>query len=146
MHCKKIIYPSFGLLDYSGLSKKGAVNEDNLRHDSYVASICSSLIHYGHAKKIELPHEYKTKSSWKYDVIEPDAIMTLEQNNEKFQIAIEVELWRKERSRVYEKMIDYAKAVEYDYAFYFFADEFSFNSYVLRPGLTHLNFSQSSTP
>lgn len=130
MNSKKVVYPSKDFLDFLGLGSEIIV--ENVRHDSYVSSICSSLLHYNFAKVIQLPHEYKTKSSWKHHALEPDAIMELEQDGEKFQIAIEVELWRKSKSRVYEKMIDYAKAVQFDYAFYFFADEVSFNSYTER--------------
>lgn len=130
MHSKKIVYPSKEFLDFLGLGSEIIV--ENVRHDSYVASICTSLLRYNFAKVIQLPHEYKTKSSWKFHALEPDAIMELVQDGEKFQIAIEVELWRKTKKRVYEKMIEYAKAVQFDYAFYFFADEVSFNAYSLR--------------
>ncbi len=129
---KKIIYPSEELLRHIGLENKGRINKDNMKHDAAVTAVISSLIEYGLIQSSELPHEYKTKSTYKHKVIEPDAILKIKQGGETFTIALEVELNRKDRSRIYEKMIEYAKAFEYDYIFYFFMDQFSFNSYCKR--------------
>ena len=131
-NCKKIVFPSSQLLEFLGHKKESEIVEDNVKHDSYVSSVCLSLLNSGMATAVTLPHEYKTKSTWKHHAIEPDAIVTIEQAGEKFQIGIEVELWRKGRSRVYEKMRDYAKAQEYDYVFYFFPEEVAFSSYIER--------------
>ena len=131
-NCKKVIYPSTEFMQFSGLAQKGLINQDNVLHDACVTAVVTSFLKYDLACSVDLPHEYKTKSTWKHYAIEPDAILKLKQGDEFFTIALEVELWRKDRKRVYEKMADYAKAIEYDYVFYFFADEFSFNSYVLR--------------
>ena len=131
-NCKKIVFPSSQLLEFLGYRKESEIILENVKHDSYVSSICLSLLNSGFASSVTLPHEYKTKQTWKHQAIEPDAIITLEQTGEKFQIGLEVELWRKSRSRVYEKMRDYAKASEYDYVFYFFPEEVAFSSYVER--------------
>lgn len=132
MNSKKVIYPNPEFLNYLGTKKQQVVNEDNLKHDSYVSSVCSSLLQFGHVQKVYLPHEYNSKNTWNHKTLNPDAIMEIEQDGNKFQIALEVELHRKEKSRIYEKMTDYAKAEEFDYVFYFFADEFAFNSYTNR--------------
>lgn len=128
----KIIFPSPDLIEVAGIENKLCINEDNIRHDSIVTVISTSLLEFNLVKQILLPHEYKTKSSWRHQAIEPDAIITLEQDGEDFSIALEVELWRKDRKRVYGKLIDYAKAHEYDYVFYFFTDRFSLDSYKKR--------------
>jgi hypothetical protein len=125
----KIIFPSQGLIEVAGNEGKLCINEDNIRHDSVVTAISTSLLEFDLVKEITLPHEYKSKSSWKHQAIEPDAIITFEQDGQEYSIALEVELWRKDRKRVYGKLIDYAKADEYDYVFYFFTDHFSFESY-----------------
>jgi hypothetical protein len=125
----KIVFPSQCLIEVSGNEGKLSINEDNIRHDSIVTAISTSLLEFGLVKEITLPHEYKSKSSWKHHAIEPDAIITFEQDGQDFSIALEVELWRKDRKRVYGKLVDYAKADEYDYVFYFFTDHFSFESY-----------------
>ena len=80
----------------------------------------------------KLPHEYKTKSSWKHHAIEPDGIVTVDENSDEIIVAIEVELWRKDRKRVFDKFVEYAKADEYDNVLYFFADRSSFESYKKR--------------
>jgi hypothetical protein len=128
----KIIFPSPGLIEVSGNEKNLCINEDNIRHDSVVTVIGTSLLEFDLVKNITLPHEYKTKSSWKHHAIEPDAIIAFEQDGYEYSIALEVELWRKDRKRVYGKLVDYAKASEYDYVFYFFTDRFSLDSYKKR--------------
>lgn len=125
----KIIYPSVELGHKLGL---GNVNEDNIGHDAVVSLIASSLLEFKDIKSIKLPHEYKTKSTWKHHAIEPDAIIIIEKNGHIINVALELELWRKDRKRVFEKFVDYANAYEYDNIFYFFADEPSFNSYKMR--------------
>lgn len=131
-NCKKIVFPSNYFLEFLGYKKESEINIENVKHDSYVSTICLSLINSGIVGDVTLPHEYKTKSTWKFQAIEPDAIMTIKQGENHFQVGLEVELWRKSRSRVYEKMRDYAKAQEYDYVFYFFPEEVAFSSYVER--------------
>ena len=128
----KIIYPSPTLIEVAGIENNLSINEDNIRHDSIVTVISTSLLDFNLVKNIALPHEYKSKSSWGHHAIEPDAIITFEQDGHEYSIALEVELWRKERKRVYSKLIDYAKADEYDYVFYFFTDRFSLDSYKKR--------------
>lgn len=144
----KIIYPSPNLIEVAGIENSLCINEDNIRHDSIVTVISTSLLDFNLVKNIALPHEYKTKSSWKHQAIEPDAIITFEQDGQEYSIALEVELWRKDRKRVYSKLIDYAKANEYDYVFYFFTDRFSLDSYkkrleelVVQDDFSHLRHS-----
>ncbi|MBY0413351.1 MAG: hypothetical protein K2Q18_04270 [Bdellovibrionales bacterium] len=128
----KIIFPSPDLVEISGNETRVLINEDNIRHDSVVTVVSTSLLEFYLVKSIALPHEYKTKSSWRHQAIEPDAIITFEQDEQEYCIALEVELWRKDRKRVYGKLVDYAKADEYDYVFYFFTDRFSLDSYKKR--------------
>jgi hypothetical protein len=125
----KIVYPSNDLVQKLGLS---SFNADNVRHDAVVSSICSELLNHKIVKEIELPHEYKTKSTWRFKSIEPDAIVTLEKNGNVNYMAVEVELWRKDKKRIFEKFTDYAKAKEYSYVFYFFQSQSAFNSYKKR--------------
>ncbi|MGZ3789740.1 MAG: hypothetical protein ACXVLQ_14520 [Bacteriovorax sp.] len=125
----KIVYPSKELLGRLGIEN---FNEDNIRHDAVVSMVVSSLLNFKKVTSGKLPHEYKTKSSWRHHAIEPDAIMTIDHNRDELTVAVEVELWRKERKRVFDKLIEYAKAHEYDNVFYFFADRSSFESYKKR--------------
>lgn len=128
----KVIYPSDELIRYLGNAKSGLINEDNIRHDAVVSLVTNSFLKLEIATEASLPHEYQTKSTWKHHAIEPDAILKIPNASEVYNVALEVELWRKDRKRIYEKIIEYAKAYEYDYIFYFFGDEFSFNSYTKR--------------
>lgn len=125
----KIVYPSNELLHRLGIEN---FNADNIRHDAAVSMVVSNLINLKTITSAKLPHEYKTKSSWKHHAIEPDGIVTVDKNNDEIIVAIEVELWRKDRKRVFDKFVEYAKADEYDNVLYFFADRSSFESYKKR--------------
>lgn len=125
----KIVYPSNELLQRFGIEN---FNADNIRHDAAVSMVISNLLNFKMITSAKLPHEYKTKSSWKHHAIEPDGIVTVDKNNDEIIVAIEVELWRKDRKRVFDKFVEYAKADEYDNVLYFFADRSSFESYKKR--------------
>lgn len=125
----KIVYPSRELLGRLGIEN---FNGDNIRHDAAVSMVILNLINFKMITSGKLPHEYKTKSSWKHHAIEPDAIITIDKNNNELIVAVEVELWRKDRKRIFDKFIEYAKADEYDNVLYFFADRSSFESYKKR--------------
>lgn len=125
----KIVYPSEKLFLRLGIEN---FNVDNVRHDAVVTAVISNLINMKKITSGKLPHEYKTKSSWHHKAIEPDAIITIDLHNEELIVAVEVELWRKDRKRVFDKLIEYAKADEYDNVFYFFSDRPSFESYKKR--------------
>jgi len=128
----KIIFPSNELIQYLGNDRKSQINEENIRHDAIVSLVTSSFLKLEIAKEATLPHEYQTKSTRLHHAIEPDAILKVVHGTEIYNVALEVELWRKDRKRIFEKLSEYAKAFEYDYVFYFFGDEFSFSSYIKR--------------
>jgi len=125
----KIVYPSSSLIEKLGIDK---FNEENVRHDAVVSTVVSSLNSFKSVKSAKLPHDFKTKASWSHHAIEPDALLLISKNGNDFNVAIEIELWRKDRKRVFDKLVDYAKATEYDYVFYFFADRPAFESYQKR--------------
>lgn len=125
----KIVYPSKELLQRLGIEN---FNEDNIRHDAVVSMVISNLINLKMITSGKLPHEFKTKSSWRHHAIEPDAILTILKKKEELVVAVEIELWRKDRKRVFEKLVEYAKADEYDNVLYFFSDRSSFESYKKR--------------
>ncbi len=140
----KIIFPSSELVNKLGFNY---FSTDNVRHDAVVSSISNELLNYKVTKEVILPHEYKTKSTWRHKTIEPDAIITIEKNENTNYLAVEVELWRKDKKRIFEKFTDYAKASEYSYVFYFFQSQSAFNSYRKRldeymtdPDLKHLHY------
>jgi hypothetical protein len=125
----KIVFPSDELLKRLGINN---FNGENVRHDAAVSMVILNLLSFKMITSAKLPHEYKTKSSWNHHAIEPDAIITVNKNKRELAVAVEVELWRKDRARVFDKFIDYAKADEYDNVLYFFADRSSFESYQKR--------------
>ena len=126
----KIIYPSEALLFRMGIN---GFKECNIRHDAVVSSVIYHLLGFKeNVIKAKLPHEYERKSSWGHNVIEPDALIEIKLKGNHFYAAIEVELWRKDRKRVFEKLLDYAKAYEFTNVLYFFADRPSFESYKRR--------------
>lgn len=125
----KIVYPSEALLMRLGIE---SFNEDNVRHDAIVSMVLSNLLSFTKVASAKLPHEYKTKKTWKHYAIEPDAIIEITDQGNIYIVAVEVELWRKERKRVFDKLMDYAKAYEYSNVIYFFGDRASFNSYIKR--------------
>ncbi len=125
----KIVYPSNALIEKLGIER---FNEENVSHDSVVSTVVTNLISFKSVISAKLPHDYKTKSTWNHHAIEPDALLLVQKNGNEFNVAVEVELWRKDRKRVFDKLIDYAKATHYDYVFYFFADRPAFESYKKR--------------
>lgn len=125
----KIVYPSRELLQRLGIEN---FNEDNIKHDATVSMVISNLLTFNMISSGKLPHEYKTKSTWRHHAIEPDAIITSGKGTNELVIAVEVELFRKDRKRVFDKFLEYAKADEYDNVLYFFADRASFESYKKR--------------
>lgn len=125
----KIVYPSNALIEKLGIER---FNEENISHDAVVSTVVTNLISFKSVASAKLPHDYKTKSTWNHHAIEPDALLLVQKNGNEFNVAIEVELWRKDRKRVFDKLIDYAKGAQYDYVFYFFADRPAFESYKKR--------------
>lgn len=126
----KLVYLSEAVLKRVGLT---SMNEESIKHDATVAKVGVALQSaFPRIKELKLPHELQTKASWKHHPIIPDSILEFKKDNRIIRIALEVELWRKDRKRVFDKFIDYTKATEYHNVFYFFGDRSSYESYKKR--------------
>ena len=132
---EKILHPSSELISRQAPHLSSEVLKENLQHDALVTKLSLALLKYPLFKNVELPHEYKNKSKHYgsiYKDIVPDAVFWGEENGENIFVALEVELWRKERTRVFEKFLKYAKSDFFHFVFYFFVFESSFDSYKKR--------------
>lgn len=132
---EKILHPTSELISKEAPHLAAEIIEENLQHDALVTKLSLALLKYPFFINVELPHEYRKKRK-KYGSIyrdvEPDAILWGEENGENVFVALEVELWRKDRERVFEKLLKYARSDVFHFVFYFFLFETSFDSYKKR--------------
>ena len=79
----------------------------------------------------ELPHEYIGKINWNYaNILEPDGILFGENKGLSFKIAIEVELSRKSKDRIIEKINTYIKSEFFDSVIFIFDKRNIFDLYI----------------
>ena len=132
---EKILHPSLQIVSDLAPTLSKEIVEENICHDALVTKLSLALLNYPLFTNIELPHEYRKQRFLRgslYGTLDPDAILWGKEEAGSFRIAIELELWRKNRDRVYEKMARYANSDFYHFVFYFFAFESAFESYKKR--------------
>jgi hypothetical protein len=103
------------------------ISTETLLHDLKVAQVCRSLLDLRAIKKVELEHEIileKGKNQYT-----PDALVYFENKGDAFQMAFELELTRKSKSKYLDKISFYLKSNYYDYVLYFFNDRGVMDSY-----------------
>lgn len=119
---KKFIYlSSFGEGQLSLKENPTALSKDTLIHDIRVSQIARGLLSRGWVDEVELEHQIHDKRNFKveYKVI-PDAILHLEKRGHKYQLALELELTRKNNQRLIEKVRQYSASSYYSYVIYLF--------------------------
>ena len=102
-----------------------AVSEETMLHDAKVAQFTRLLMERLTFTDVKLEHEIgERNSSWL-----PDAMLWGEKGGVKFTMAFELELTRKSKNRIREKIKKYLSSNYYDYAFYLFCSENVMKSY-----------------
>ncbi|MBI2522051.1 MAG: hypothetical protein HYV97_16660 [Bdellovibrio sp.] len=120
---KKYVYlSSFGEGQLSNKENPTAVSKDTLIHDIKVSEIAKAFLSRGWASEVELEHQLHDKRNFKvtYKII-PDALLRGERKGGKFNMALEVELTRKNNQRIIEKARQYLYSSYYHYVLYFFS-------------------------
>jgi hypothetical protein len=98
-----------------------SIINETLIHDSKVVEIVLELLKLDSFNRFELEHELKEPNTFasKHRTL-PDALLYGEKDNKKFNLAIELELTQKTKSRYLEKVGQYLYSTYYDFVLYFF--------------------------
>lgn len=124
----KIIYPSSEL---ATLTKVQAIlfQEESLSHEAMVTLVCCELMTWEIFISNKLPHEI---TQGKYDSgirRLPDATFDGINKGKAFKLALEMEVSRKSKTRVQNKIEDYLSNNVFDFVFYIFNDRFIYEGY-----------------
>lgn len=124
----KIVSPTQVLAQ---LTSQKVINlqDESLTHEAIVTLLCFELTTYEIFNSVKLPHEI-TGGSYDSGINRlPDAIIEGLHRNNPFKLALEVELTRKSRTRVQNKVEDYLINSVFDFIFYVFNDKSTFEAY-----------------
>lgn len=107
------------------------ISKENLIHDIKVTEISKSFLAAGWIEKVILEHQLLGIKSFKsqYKVI-PDAMYTFEKDKFFYDLAFELELTQKCKSRIKEKAKQYMVSSKYDYVVFFFPRKQMMNTYM----------------
>lgn len=119
---KKFVYlSSFGEDQLSLKENPTAISQESLIHDTKVSEFCRTLLNLGWALEAELEHQIHDKRQFKMNFkVIPDALIYLERNGYKYQLAFELERHRKNNQKIIEKMRQYGDFNFYHYILYLF--------------------------
>lgn len=124
----KIVTPTRELAILSPF-KHADLQEDSLTHEAIVSIICRELLTWEIFNSVTLPHEIITKSYDSGIRRLPDAVIEGINNGRPFKLALEIEITRKSKIRVQNKVEDYLKNDVFDFVFYVFNDKSTFEAY-----------------
>lgn len=122
---KKYIYlTKSGESEFQLEFDKSKISTDTLVHDIKVVEIAQSFEMLGYIDEIILEHQIQrnNKSLIDYKII-PDAIFKGERNNVEYSMAFELELNRKSKVRLADKIGAYIACDQFDYVLYFLSNE-----------------------
>jgi hypothetical protein len=123
----KLIYPSKDLMDMNPNEKK--ISEDSITHDGLCAIVVNELLGWRTFFDFKLPHEILGKGYTDGLHRIPDAVLMGRDEKKDFTLALEIELTRKSKLRVKNKLSDYSNNRVFNYVLYIFNDKGTFNSY-----------------
>lgn len=124
----KIVFPTDELAKLSP-QKFTSFQEESLNHESIVTQLCFELLSHEIFNNVSLPHEV-TSGSYDSGMNRlPDAILEGVNNGALFKMALEVEITRKSKIRVQNKVEDYLRNGVFDYILYVFNDKATFEAY-----------------
>lgn len=105
------------------------IHDESLVHEAVVSIVSTQLLTHGLFSSVKLPHEVVT-SNYDFGIRRlPDAVFEGKVKSDIIRLALEVELTRKAKLRVKNKIEDYLTNRVFDYIFYLFNDEAIYNSY-----------------
>jgi DNA-binding MarR family transcriptional regulator len=128
---KKYVYLSpFGESKLSIKENPAAVSHETLIHDIKVIEFVRALFEAGLINEINLEHQLRDRQNNLTFKVIPDAVVNFHKNGFDFNIAIELELTRKNNQRIIEKMRQYKASSNYHYLIYLFPTNALMNKYI----------------
>lgn len=124
----KIITPT---LELSKLTSKKHIGfqEESITHEAIVSMLCSELMSWELFSSVTLPHEVVSQHYDSGIRRLPDAVIEGSHRGNSFKLALEVEITRKSKIRIQNKIEDYLANCAFDFIFYVFNDRSVFESY-----------------
>lgn len=124
----KIVIPTQELANLT-TQKFTNFQEDSLNHEAIVTQLCFELLNHEIFQSVKLPHEV-TAGSYDSGMNRlPDAVLNGTNQGTPFKMALEVEITRKSKIRVQNKVEDYLRNAVFDFIFYVFNDKATFEAY-----------------
>ena len=119
---KYIYFSSFGERQIASTKNPTAISKDFVIHDLKVSEIANCFFKSDWVDEIELEHELTNKRDFRqtYKVI-PDALMKISTVTPKLEIALEIELTQKQKTRICEKAKQYILSSKYSHILYMFS-------------------------
>lgn len=105
------------------------LHDDSVPHEALVSIICNEMLAWEMFETVSLPHEIQDASYDSGISRLPDAVIKGANKDKSFIMALEVEISRKSKERVQNKIEDYINNTVFDYIFYLFNDIGTFKSY-----------------
>ncbi len=109
----------------SSSSKSLSISDETMLHDAKVSQVSRMLLKRMYIESVLLEHEIGEKFKSQL----PDALIQGRKKDVPFNIALELELTRKSRNRILDKVRKYINSSYYDYVLYLFPTENIYKSY-----------------
>jgi hypothetical protein len=124
----KIVTPTPELAHLTSQRFNG-FQEESLIHESIITMLCFEILTWEIFDFVKLPHEIIGEAYDSGIRRLPDAILEGRNQGKTFKMALEVEITRKSKTRVQNKVEDYLKNDVFDFIFYVFNDRPTFEAY-----------------
>lgn len=112
-----------GNLETGGEVKSPEISQNSLAHDSKVSEIVLELFQNNLCRNFMLEHEIDSVG------MRPDAFLYGEKKEQQFQIAFELEITRKTKSKLIPKLQSYIDSDKHDLVLYYFSKQGVLDSY-----------------
>jgi DNA-binding MarR family transcriptional regulator len=113
-----------------GTDNSPMLSTNSLIHDSRVVKLVLELLNLSYFTGSELEHENKQRGSFNNRTGNiPDAVLLGKKDEQKFRVALELELTRKTKTRYLAKAGQYLNTTYYDFVIYFFQSKSLLESY-----------------
>lgn len=118
---KKFIFlTSLGgrLINENGI--QSSLSEETIFHDARAVEVIREILSYPGFEESKLEHEIESRHEFsRRTTFIPDGILTFEKGGEKARVVFELELSRKTKKRILEKLNRYTENIFYRFVFYF---------------------------
>ncbi|HXH74378.1 MAG TPA: hypothetical protein VNJ08_05410 [Bacteriovoracaceae bacterium] len=124
----KVVYPTAELAAITK-SKGILIQEESLSHEAMVTLVCCELLTWEVFKGSKLPHEVSGRGLDEGVRRLPDAVLEGTNMGRPFKLALEMEISRKSKIRVKNKIEDYLNNNVFEYVLYLFNDRGTYEGY-----------------